>query len=199
MDFPENKFTFRTATTNGFFENLYRILNFKVDVQHSPISGKIFGYVHDFCNWKVRENQMGFSLIGHNFLNFEFFYMLKGYRSACWGTNDLSIVGTNLSTVNFANIGFQVKIIDTIKYYQSSLAKIASTATDYEKNKIRQLTLQFLSRHTYFGQVWKILTDEVKDRILNIIAEGKRIIPYEKIIDMNSFVLVPEKDFFEES
>ena len=49
--------------------------------------------------------------------------MLKGYRLTCWGTNDLSIGGTNLSTVNFANISSKMKIIDTIKYYQSSLAK----------------------------------------------------------------------------
>ena len=126
MDFPENKFTFQTVTTSGVFENLYRILNFKVRVHHSHVSGKMFWYVHDFCNWKVRENQMGFSLIGHNFLNFDFFYMLKGYRSACWGgrgsTNDVSIGRANLSTISFANIGSQMKIIDTIKYYQSSLA-----------------------------------------------------------------------------
>ena len=92
-----------------------------------------------------------------------------------------------------------MKIIDTIKYYQSSLAKIASTVTEYEKNKISQLTLQFLTRYTYFGQVWKILTNEVREKILDIIAEGKGIIPYEKIINMGSLDLAPEKDFFEES
>ena len=53
--------------------------------------------------------------------------MIKGCRSSCWGTNDFNMGGSNLTTVNFANIGFQVKIIDAIKYYQSSLAAIACT------------------------------------------------------------------------
>ena len=85
MDFPENMVDFKTVTTTSFFENLYRILNCKIHLHHSHVTGKIFGYVHDFCNLKVRENQMGLSLIGHNFLGFDIFYMIKGYRSSCWG------------------------------------------------------------------------------------------------------------------
>ena len=59
--------------------------------------------------------------------------MVKGYRASCWGTNYFNMGGSNLTTVNFANIGSQVKIIDTIKYYQSSLAAIATTATEDQK------------------------------------------------------------------
>ena len=37
-----------------------------------------------------------------------------------------------------------------------------------------------------------------KRRILDIIADGKRIIPYEKIVDMNLLSLTPENgDFFQ--
>ena len=197
MDSPHHKFDFKTVTTSNFFENLYRILNSKVHLHHSHATGKIFGYTHDFCNWKVRENQIGLSLIGHNFLGFDLFYMLKGYRSSCWGTNDFSIGGSNLTTINFANVGSQVEIIDTIKYYQSSLAAIASTATEGEKNMIKKLTIQFISRHTHFGPVWQDLNIVVKENILDIIAEDKEIIPYEKIVDMNSLDIVSEKKFFE--
>ena len=35
-----------------------------------------------------------------------------------------------------------------------------------------------------------------KNKILDIILEGKGIIPYEKIVDMNSMFLTPENVFF---
>ena len=48
--------------------------------------------------------------------------MVKGYRSSVLGTNDLRMGGTNLINTNFANNSTQMKIIDTLKYYQTSLA-----------------------------------------------------------------------------
>ena len=195
MDFPANKFEFQTVAATNFFEKLFCVLNCKVHYHHSHITGKIFGYAHDFCNWRVRENQTELSLIGHNFLGFDIFYMIKGYRSSCWGTKDFKMGGSNLTTVNFANIGSQVKIIDTIKYYQSSHAAIASTASDDEKKMIKKLTAQFISRHTYFGNVWQQLNVVDKENILDIVAVGKGIIPYEKIVDINSLDIVPERAF----
>ena len=65
-----------------------------------------------------------------------------------------------MTNINFANIGSQVKFIDTMKYFQVSLAKIASTTTEEEKKKGKKLTLQFLVRHNYFGLVWKVLSEE---------------------------------------
>ena len=154
MDFPHHKFDFKTVTTSNFFKKLYRIINYKIHYHHSHITDKIFGYAHDFCNWKVRENKMELSLIGHTFLGFDIFYMIKGYRASCWGTNDFNMGGSNLTTVNFANIGAQVKIIDKIKYYQSSLAAIAAVASEDEKKMIKKLTAQLISRHSHFGPVW---------------------------------------------
>ena len=49
---------------------------------------------------------------------------------------------------------------------------------------------------TYFSEVWKYLSDQQKNKSLNIIAEGKEIIPYEKIADMNSMFLMLENNFF---
>ena len=60
MDFPKRVLVFETITTKGFFESVYRIVNVKIDFRHSHVTGKIYGYAHDFCNWKVRENQFDF-------------------------------------------------------------------------------------------------------------------------------------------
>ena len=134
MDFPAVKFDeIKTVTTNAFMINLHRIINYKVHIHHSHVTGEIIGYAHDFCNWKIRENVISIPLIGHNFLGFDIYYMLKGYRSSVWGTNELKMGGTNLTNVNFANISTQVKIIDTLKYHQTSLANISSTMTLEEK------------------------------------------------------------------
>ena len=63
---------------------------------------------------------------------------------------------------------------------------------------MKQLTKQFFNQHSYFSEVWKYLGDPRKNKILEIIAEGKGIIPYEKIVDMNSMILTPENDVFSE-
>ena len=55
MDFAYCKFDFKTVTTSNFFENLYQLRNCKVYLHHSHVTDKNFGYVHDFCNWEVRE------------------------------------------------------------------------------------------------------------------------------------------------
>ena len=88
--------------------------------------------------------------------------------------------GTNLTNVNYANIRNQIKIIDTLKYYQTTLAGLTSTTDDKEKESIRKLIEQFLTEHIYFGKVWQILEKKDKETILNLIAEGKGVMPYEK-------------------
>ena len=84
ITFPTCTFIFETIKTHGFFENMYRLINFKVHIHHSHVTGKIFGYTHDFCNMKVRENQVGFLCIAHNYLNFDFDFILRGFRVFCW-------------------------------------------------------------------------------------------------------------------
>ena len=60
-----------------------------------------------------------------------------------------------------------------------------------EKNSVKHLTKQFFNQHSYFYEVWKYLGESPPKKILEIIAEGKGIIPYEKIVDMNSMFLIP--------
>ena len=179
------------------FEKFYKMIKSKVHLHRSHTTGEILGNCHDFCNWKIRENKDTISLIGHNFLGFDIFYMVKGYRSSCWGTKDLNMGGTNLTNVNFANISDQVKIIDTLKYYQTTLANLASTADEFEKSNIKKNIQQFFENRNYFNQVWKSLKQENRDKILDLIAEGKGIMPYEKVLDAKSLLPKPEQDFYD--
>ena len=38
-----------------------------------------------------------------------------------------------------------------------------------------------------------------KDKILEIISEGKGIMPYEIIVNMESFFITPDRDFWEKT
>ena len=92
MDFPSTKFDeIKTVTTRGFLNKINKILNARVHLHHSHVSGEMHGYSHDYCNWKSKENKQYVPLIGHNFLGFDIFYMVKGYRSVCWGTKDFNM------------------------------------------------------------------------------------------------------------
>ena len=196
-DFPPCKFEdLKTVTTKGFLINLYKVLNARVHLHHSHVTGEIYGYVHDFCNWQVRENKNVVPLIGHNFLGFDIFYMVKGFRSSVWGTNNLNMGGTNLTNVNFASVGKQVKIIDTLKYYQTSLAALTNTADEKEKLEIRKSVTKFINQHEYFNQIWPKIKLSDKNKILDIIESGKGVMPYEKIRNIESLDSFPDGDFF---
>ena len=86
----------------------------KMHLHHSRVTSKILGYVQDFCNWKVRENKTDFVIFTHNFFGFHMFFLLRGFRATAWNTKDISIVGTNLTNINFANISGETKFIDTL-------------------------------------------------------------------------------------
>ena len=63
---------------------------------------------NDRCNLKVRENKNQISVIAYNLFGFDFFLFLKGLRLGSWRTRNISIEGTNLVNINFANIANQV-------------------------------------------------------------------------------------------
>ena len=115
---------------------------------------------------------------------------MKGYCATAWGKKYL-----NLTHINHGNIGGEVEFIATIKYNKKGLAELASTLTEFEKNFVK-LTIQFFNQRHYFSEIWKYLGDGQKNKILHIISEGKGIIPYENIVDMNSMFLTPENNVF---
>ena len=86
-------------------------------------------------------------------------FLIKGYRATAWGTKDLNIGGTNLTHINYRNIGEENKFINTIKYYRKSLAELASTLTEDKKNSVNNLAIQFFNQHRYFSEIWKYLGD----------------------------------------
>ena len=166
---------------------MYQLLKVKIHLHRSHITAKIHGYVHDFFNWTVRENKTELSVIAHNLFGFDAFYFLRGYQASVWGTKNLSVGGNRLSSINYMNInGVEVKFIDTLKYYQTSLAGLTKTTTPEEKNAVKKLTKEFLTQHEHFSQVRKFLGPSQKEKFLDIISGGKGIIPYEMIVDMDS-------------
>ena len=83
-----------------------------------------------------------------------------------------------------------------MKYFQTSLGKLAETLSADKKRAIQKLTVQFLTTHSYFSKVWKELSSNQKNKVIEIIIGGKGIIPYEKIELINSLQITPEDGIF---
>ena len=62
---------------------------------------------------------------------------------------------------------------------------------------VKKLTEQYFNQHYYFSTVWPFLNSKKKEKILEIVSEGKGVTPYELIIGMESFFLTPENEFWE--
>ena len=135
----------------------------KRHLHHSHITGEIEGYVHVFCNRKVRENKNNISVIAHNLFGSDFFFFLKSIRLSVWKTRNLWIGGSDLTYINYTNIGKQVKFIDTMKYYQQSLAELAESMTVEEKERIKTRSKNFILRHDYFCKTFFSLSKTDQD------------------------------------
>ena len=195
MRFPKTNFEIKTVTTSNLFEFIHNIINVKINLHHPHITGKIIGYVHDFLNLQVRENKDVIPCIAHNFFNFDMIFLLKTVRLSVWRTKDIHIGGKNLTDLNYASID-KFKFIDTMKYYQSSLGKLSETLTEKEKDNITKLTVQFLVNHDYFLIVWDQMLLDQKNKVIEIIVDGKGVIPYKKIERIDSLSIKPEDGIF---
>ena len=89
-----------------------------------------------------------------------------------------------------------MKLVDTMKYFLTSLGRLATTLDPIERERVGKLTIQFLTPHNYFSKVSKELTDNQKKILLEIIANGKSVIPYEKIESIHSLSITPEDGIF---
>ena len=163
----------------------------KVHLHHSRITGRIIGYGYDFCNARGRENNMEIPVIAHNLFGFDLHYFIKGFIASAWCSKELNI--------NFSKVIGEVKFIDSLKYYQKSLAELARTLTEEGKGAVKNLTEQFFNQHHFFSNIWVFLNSEKKKKDLEVVSEGKDIIPYELIIGRESFFLMPEKVFWEKT
>ena len=79
------------------------------------------------------------------------------------------------------------------------MAELSSTLTIEEKTSVKNLAEKFLNYHYYFSTVYPYLPVNKKNKVLEIIAEGRGVIPYEIIVDMESFFIKPDKEFWEKS
>ena len=100
-----------------------------------------------------------------------------------WKTKDLNMRGTDLTNINFANLGNQAKYIDTIKYHEQSLAHLTQTITLEEEEKIAVKKSQVICQHNYFRQD---LDGSTAEKLLQLIAAGKGVNIYEKIPNFDS-------------
>ena len=130
-----------------------------VVIHHSHIDGRIFGYAHDFCIQKVKESRSLLPVIAHNLFKFDFFFVLKGLRLCVWITKNISTGGKNLTNIQYATIGNQIKFIDTVKYYQQSLANLAENCDETERESIRKSQRDFLQNHPKYRVKFEALTD----------------------------------------
>ena len=91
-----------------------------------------------------------------------FLFLKKGLRlGAGWRTN-LSLGGSNLTNINYANIGEQIKFIDTIKYYQQSLAVLDAAMTETEQQNIKKQCRKFIANHQKLNQRFLSCTQEAQ-------------------------------------
>ena len=184
-------------TTKKFFNHVHNQITQKIDLHHSHVTGEIKGYVHDFCNRKVIELEKAeIPCIALNLFGFDFCYFMKGFSTTSWCSKELSAGGTNLTNLNFANIRGEIKFIDSLKYYQRSLAELTSSMDLKEIENARTVMNSFLKKNHYFSSVWPFLPPTKQEKILKITCEGKGVIPYEIVTGLNSFFLKPENDFW---
>ena len=108
----------------------------------------------------------------------------------------LNIGGTNLSNVQYANIGNQLKFIDTMKYYRQSLSSLAKNASEIEEKNIRASCLKFIEKNETYSATFNSLPDNDKNWILDYLCRGKGVIPYEKIKTHQDLESILKNDFF---
>lgn len=158
------------------------------------VTGEVVGHAHTFCNEKVRENYFTILVIAHNLSCFDFLFFMKGVRPSVWQTTDINIRGKNPTDINFASIGNQVKFIDTIKYFQQSLASLAESLTNQERTEIWKACENFITKELLN------LDEQDKEWVLDYLCSGKGVIPYQMITDFDSLSITPSdghlKDLF---
>ena len=113
-----------------------------------------------------------------------------------WRTKQLNIGGTNLTNVQYANIGNQVKSIDTMEYYQKSLSSLAKNARELEKKNIISSCLKFIQNNETYSEQFNPLVNDEKNWVLDYLCGGKWVIPYEKIKSHEDLDAVPKGYFF---
>ena len=124
------------------------------------------------------------------------FFLLKGLRSGIWQTRDITIGGKNPTDINFASIGNQIQFLEAIKYFQQSLAGLASSLTDMEKEAIYRECEKYLLSDPILSKRFQLCTKDENKWVLDYLSSGKGTIPYNLITEFDSLNNVRNKEFF---
>ena len=84
----------------------------------------------------------------------------------------------------------QVKFIDTVKYFQQSLASLAESMADQERENVRKMC------RIYLATKLVLLSQKDEDWILDYLSSGKGVIPYRMITNFDSLNIEPENGEF---
>lgn len=104
--------------------------------------------------------------------------------------------GKSSTNINYAHIGSQVQFLDTIKYFQQSLAALASSLTSSERFEIAKECENYLMKDPKLSKNFLFLSKIDKEWVLEYLSRGKGTIPYELITDFDPLNITPIKDFF---
>ena len=74
VSFPRSDIDYEAITTNNFFTNVDWLIRGKFHLHYNHITGKIFGYAHDFCNTtRIERSTPDIPFVAHNFFGFDLF------------------------------------------------------------------------------------------------------------------------------
>ena len=62
---------------------------------------------------------------------------MKAYIASAWYSKELNISGNSLMQENYGNISGEIKLIDSLKFYQRILGELSSTLTIEEKMPLK--------------------------------------------------------------
>ena len=110
--------------------------------------------------------------VAHNFFGFDLFHFMKTYIASAWCLKELNIGGNNLTRANYVNISSEIKLIDSLKFYQRSLGELSSTLTPEEKTAVKNLAEKSLKEHYYFSTAWAYLSVNKKKQMFGNNCTG---------------------------
>ena len=68
-------------------------------------------------------------------------FLTKGLWLSLWQSKDITLLGSGLTTLKAYDIGRHVKFIDSTKYYQQPLSKLARSTDPNEEKRIKACLL----------------------------------------------------------
>ena len=78
--------------------------------------------------------------VAHNFFGFDLFDYIKAYIASACCTKELNIGRTNLVHGSYGNISGEIRLTDSLKFYERSLGELSLILTAQEKNAVKKMT-----------------------------------------------------------